>query len=126
MNRVRRSHGLVRGGGLWSMVVHGGPWTEARPELVDATTALSMPRLYQKEADVSVVLTKVFGDWLDDEVRPAVKRNEQQRWPSMWSEWRRGEVELDGENHCGANDRGGGAFYRAEESVEGWGCGRPV
>jgi hypothetical protein len=42
----------------------------------------------------------------------------------VWSKWTRGEVELDGEKHCGANGRGGGAFYRARE--EGRGYGRPT
>jgi hypothetical protein len=34
-------------------------------------------------------------------------------------------VELDGAKRCGANGRGGGTFYRAEEATEGEGrrCG---
>jgi hypothetical protein len=44
----------------------------------------------------------------------------------MLSEWRHEEVELDGEDRCGANGRGEGAFYKAREAVEGRGGGRPV
>jgi hypothetical protein len=37
-------------------------------------------------------LTKVFGDRLDGEVRPATKRNERQLWCSVWGEWRHREA----------------------------------
>jgi hypothetical protein len=64
------------------------------PELTlpDVSGHEGSPGWLQHEEGQAGILTEVFGDWLDGEVRPATKRNEWWCCCSVRGEWRHREA----------------------------------
>jgi hypothetical protein len=84
--------------------------------LVDDARAQSSPRLQKKIEGILPVLTVGFGDRVNGGVRPAVKRR-RRWWCSVSGDWGRGEKRRRGAPSAVQRGRGGGAFYRAGETV---------
>jgi hypothetical protein len=95
MNQVHMSHGPALGGDLWSTVDHGQRRGRSSPEcgLAGAAAARSSPRLHQNKEEDSLVLTKVFGDRLDGEVRLTTEEREWWQSSSVVVRYRHREVE---------------------------------